>query len=455
MALLVGPADAVPGRVGVGGDMAPVPAQQHLQDVPSPPLVYVEDGRGRAHHHPQPVQDAGYLPAGLVPEDVLREEHLLEHALVGWVERPGHAVHVVDDRGLGQVGVVDDVDQLADGLVGDTVHPHDRLQARQAGAEPPPGDDPGDLRGNLPAAFSAVPADDRILGGDRPPVEDILNHPEDHLGGIRRGGGVAARAGAQVGQPPLGYRGMVPAGAHRGHLQEGVWRRLHRLPGPSPGAAPDPQVLGGQGRVGGARLPQLRIPLGHLPFQAGYPVQDGLRDAASLQEGDVLCSQLLYLGVLLPVLSLQPFDPGAHLRQHHVIPRDGLGLLPQPLDIFPQRHVLLVPGFEHGKDGFEEGSGVGYGVPVNLFQVDCRRHARTWEGMIHKSLEHAASAGKRGAKASRRESLDPKITLSVDRADNVQLNRAFTAENVAQMIINRGRSGMESLRKGDLLPKKT
>ena len=52
-------------------------------------------------------------------------------------------------------------------------------------------------------------------------------------------------------------------------------------------------------------------------------------------------------------------------------------------------------------------------------------------------------------------SLDPKTTLSVDRADNVQLNRAFTAENVAQMIINRGRSGMESLRKGDLLPERT
>ena len=52
-------------------------------------------------------------------------------------------------------------------------------------------------------------------------------------------------------------------------------------------------------------------------------------------------------------------------------------------------------------------------------------------------------------------SLDPKITLSVDRADNVQLNRAFTAENVAQMIINRGRSGTESLRKGDLLQNST
>ena len=52
-------------------------------------------------------------------------------------------------------------------------------------------------------------------------------------------------------------------------------------------------------------------------------------------------------------------------------------------------------------------------------------------------------------------SLDPKTTISVDRADNVQLNRAFTAENVAQMIINRGRSGMESLRKGDLLHPKT
>ena len=86
-----------------------------------------------------------------------------------------------------------------------------------------------------------------------------------------------------------------------------------------------------------------------------------------------------------------------------------------------------------------------------MSQVDCRRHARTWEGMIHKALEHAASAGKHGAKASRRESLDPKITLSVDRVDNVQLNRAFTAENVARMIINRGRSGTESLRKGDLL----
>ena len=113
-----------------------------------------------------------------------------------------------------------------------------------------------------------------------------------------------------------------------------------------------------------------------------------------------------------------------------------------------------ISGFEHGKDGFEEGSGVGYGVPVNLFQVDCRRHTRTWEGMIHKALEHAVSAGKRGAKTSRRESLDPKITLSVDRADNVQLNRTFTAENVARMIINRGRSGTESLRKGDLLPPK-
>ena len=60
-----------------------------------------------------------------------------------------------------------------------------------------------------------------------------------------------------------------------------------------------------------------------------------------------------------------------------------------------------------------------------------------------------------GRPPGRMGSLDPKITLSVDRADNVQLNRAFTAENVAQMIINRGRSGMESLRKGDLLPERT
>ncbi len=84
--------------------------------------------------------------------------------------------------------------------------------------------------------------------------------------------------------------------------------------------------------------------------------------------------------------------------------------------------------------------------------VVVRRGLREDVNTYHKALEHAASAGKRGAKASRRESLDPKITLSVDRADNVQLNRAFTAENVAQMIINRGRSGTESLRKGDLLP---
>ena len=60
-----------------------------------------------------------------------------------------------------------------------------------------------------------------------------------------------------------------------------------------------------------------------------------------------------------------------------------------------------------------------------------------------------------GRPPCRMGSLDPKITLSVDRADNVQLNRAFTAENVAQMIVNRGRSGMESLRKGDLLPERT
>ena len=84
-----------------------------------------------------------------------------------------------------------------------------------------------------------------------------------------------------------------------------------------------------------------------------------------------------------------------------------------------------------------------------LYQTD------VWEGMIHKALGRAASAGKRGAKASRRESLDPKITLSVDRVDNVQLNRAVTAENVARMIINRGRSSTESLRKGGLLQNST
>ena len=51
---------------------------------------------------------------------------------------------------------------------------------------------------------------------------------------------------------------------------------------------------------------------------------------------------------------------------------------------------------------------------------------------------------------------DPKIAPTASRANNnAQLNRAFTAENVARMIINRGRSGTESLRKGDLLPSHT
>ena len=82
MAFLVGEDYAVPGRVRVGGDMAPVSAQKHVKHVASPVLVHVEHRRLVAYQRPQPVLHACDRPRRLVAVYVPGKEGALKQVLV-------------------------------------------------------------------------------------------------------------------------------------------------------------------------------------------------------------------------------------------------------------------------------------------------------------------------------------------------------------------------------------